>query len=178
MSRGALAGAVCGATAPLRGLGLLLGAPSLWPLAAIPVVLTGVLVVALGTGAWFAHAPLADWCATPPVPGASAGAWRWTVEIALWPLLALAVLVLALLLAPAVAEPFLGALTRRVRARVGHPAPEQPGGLVRSLVVPLVNQAKKLAFLVGVHVALLPLLLVPVAGAAAPTGSRLVVRWF
>jgi uncharacterized protein involved in cysteine biosynthesis len=92
----------------------------------------------------------------------------WTVAKGLTGLaLLIAVPVGTALLAPAVAEPFLGALARRVRQTVTGSVPAPPAGLYANWVAPLWHLCLRLAFLIAVHLLLLPLLFVPVAGPLA-----------
>ncbi|MCI0343241.1 MAG: EI24 domain-containing protein [Planctomycetales bacterium] len=175
--RGPLAEAGLGATAPIRGLLLLLGSPWLWPLAAVPCLVATLALALLLAAGWVALDPLLGWL-WPLAEGEPAGFLRTLAAVGVGLLLALAAFGVSILLAPALAEPFLGRLARRVRERTAGPGPETPGGLVAGLVVPIVNQGKKLAFLVAANVLLLPLLLVPGLGAAAYAALALTLTWF
>ncbi len=174
---GPVAQAGLGAAAPFRGLLLLLGNPRLWPLAAVPCLVAALFLAALLAAGWSALGPILAWL-WPLAEGASGGFLRTLATVGVGLLLALAAIAISILLAPALAEPFLGALARRVRTLATGIEPRTPGGLYAGLVAPLVNQGKKLAFLVAANVALLPLLLFPGLGAAAYAAASLSLVWF
>lgn len=161
------AGVGAALTAPFRGLGVLASHPSLWPLALLPCAIALVVMVGLAALAWFYAL---DWAADFISTAPEAGGWVWwrrTAQTLVGVGLLLAVLVGTALLAPAVAEPFLGALARRVRTVVTGAAPTPPGGLYANMVAPLGNLALRLGFLLAAHVVMLPLLFVPLVGAVA-----------
>ena len=151
-------------SAPFRGLGVLASHPGLWPLALVPCAMALVVMAGLAALAWvYALDWTADLIATPP----EAGGWTWwwrTAQFLAGLALALAVLVATALLAPAVAEPFLGALARRVRTVVTGTAATPPGGLYANVAAPLLNLSLRLGFLLVAHVVMLPLLVVPLVG--------------
>lgn len=150
--------------APFRAIGVLVANPGLWHLAAIPCAIALFVLVGLGLGAWYGHDWITSWVATPPDQGGT-GWWWWPAKVLTFIGLLVAVPVLTAIVAPAVAEPFLGALARRARKAVTGQAPSPPTGLYADFVAPIWHLLLKLGFLLLVHLLLLPLLLVPGAGA-------------
>ncbi len=131
-----------GLRAFLRGIGFVLGTPSVWHYALVPSVMFVILATGLGTlGIWEASR-LGETLV------GSSGTWAHIGNWALTLVLALAAILLAILFALCLAQPFSGfALERMVSARERaltgweEPRPGFVESTVRSLVVALVTLA-------------------------------------
>ena len=166
----------------LRGLGVLAGARSLWPLASAPLALA---LLALGGAIWalvhFAPDVFA-WSAEniPALEAARWWEWLWVgpalalravARALLFAAFCAAAIVGALLLANTAASPFLEALSERVERVVRREDPPDAGSW-RDLARSLVEEVKRTAAFAGAQLALavggfvVPLL-APVAAAAS-----------
>lgn len=180
--RGALAGLLAGLRLPFEGLALLWRERRLWPLAAVPVLLS-LLAFAAAVSLVVAYAGELYAFATAWLPALSAEHWwQWlwigpakavlaALGATLFVVLAAAAMAVAFLLASLVAAPFHDALSARVEELAhGHLVDETgsgPWALLREGARSLREELRRLLFFLSL---VLPLLLV---GAAVP-GAQLV----
>ena len=167
---------------PLRGLSVLAGARSLWPLAAAPLALTALALAGATWGLVHFAPDVFAWSAEQ-IPALSAERWwewiwvgpalalRALARVLLFVALCAAAWVVALLVANAAASPFLETLSVRVERTVRSEDPPEEGSW-RDLARSLVEELKRTAAFGGAQLLLavagfvIPLL-APVAAAAS-----------
>jgi uncharacterized protein involved in cysteine biosynthesis len=178
----AVLGAWQGALLHLEAVRLLRRERGLWALAAVPLALGALAVVAALAAVvrWAGpiHAATGGWL---PRPGPASG-WEWLwagplrlgawlAEAALFVAASGAIVFTAWLAAGVLAAPFRDALSRRVeRIATGRVSEEpQPGGAIRRALRAAADELRRLVFFLGVQLAIAAVgLLVPGGAAVAP----------
>ena len=160
-----------------RGLSFLLRRPRLWPWAAVPFVLIGLLFAGL---AWYCWHLSERWFQA--TLGASETWWSdplaWVLGLLFW-ILVVFVLVFAFVpLATLVAAPFNDILSEKVEGILGCELNDPSfsfGRLVREGFVSLSTCFRLLTVTFVLHLAVLPLYLVPVIGLPAGTAAAIAI---
>jgi CysZ protein len=168
-----------GAAAPFRGLGFVIGTPSVWPWAAIP----SIVLIAIASGVGWGGVALAQHVTAAWV--ASASGWvvagGWVLRVVLW-LTAVALgLVIGLGLAQPLSGPALDKIVEAQERALGRPPhPPQPllASALRALRTSLVSIALTLTAVIGLS--LIELAAPPAALVTTPLKfliSALVIAW-
>lgn len=165
----AVLGFFAGVRAVLGGVGFVVGTPSAWGLAAVPVVVATLLLGGLGAGAILAGTELAHRIVADPGAATSAAVGHWALKILFWVL----GLVIAFVVSISLAQPLSGfaleALARKQELALGGRAwPDLPffPGVLRALKVSLTALAIGLPILAVL--AVITILVPPVAVVTIP----------
>ena len=162
-------GFFAGVRAVLGGVGFVVSRPSVWPLAAVPVLVACALLGGLGTGAVALGTEIAHRIAGDPATSTGAAAGFWVVRVLAWVVGLVLAFVVAISLAQPLSGPALEGVARRQEVALGGRTwPDQPffAGVLRSLRVSLTALAIGLPIL-GV-LALITLLFPPAGVVTIP----------